>query len=274
MPMSLRDSAIELMDKQLFREALLLFQKMIEAQHSDWNIFYMAGQCCRFIDDLGGAISYLKQADKLNPDEPSVLLSLGIALQLKELFNEASHKFRRAIEIDPDFVAAYNSLAVTQRKMGELKKALQNYDLGAKVLAKQIIKAMRNEPGNKIFKHKDIKHNLWIKYAIDSALYLCCLDKNIQGIAWPTGEMAMREEYTEHHKGLYWLDQLNDDGERSRLFLPNYFNTFRETLRQDSIYSNLIGNRGTVLELLGQNEEAQKHFDEASYFLPELSKPA
>ncbi len=32
--------------------------------------------------------------------------------------------------------------------------------------------------------------------------------------------------------------------------------------------------RGTVLELLGQNGEAQKHFDKASYFLSELSKPA
>ena len=268
MPMSLRDHAMELMDENQFREALLLFQKMIQTGHSDWGVFYMAGQCCRLINDLDGAISYLSQADKLNPEDPTILHALGISLQLKKSFHEAIDKFRKALELDPDFVLAYNSLALTQKKMGELEKALHNYDAGAKVLAQGIVKAMRNKSSNKILKHKDISHNLWFQYAIHGAIHNSALAKDIQGIAMPTGETAMEEERTEFRKGLYWVDQLKDDKKKYRLFLPNYFNTFRVTLRQDPTYANLIGNRGTVLEFLGRNEEAQKHFDEADYFLP------
>ena len=87
-------------------------------------------------------------------------------------------------------------------------------------------------------------------------------------MAWPTGEQALEEERTEKHGGLYWIDVANDKKETVRLFLPNYFNTFRESLRKDSAYANLTGNRGTVLELLGRHEEARQHFDEATEFLP------
>ena len=87
----------------------------------------------------------------------------------------------------------------------------------------------------------------------------------VQGKAWPTGEQAATEERTEEHAGLYWVDVLNDTKEIVCLFLPNYFNTF---LRRDAVYSNLIGNRGTVLELLGRQDEARQHFDEATEFLP------
>jgi hypothetical protein len=96
-------------------------------------------------------------------------------------------------------------------------------------------------------------------------LYLCAID-NIDSIAWPTGEQALEEENTERHAGLYWDDHRTSDAKTVRLFLPNSFNTFRETLRIESIYSNFIGNRATVLELLGRHSEAQKHFEEAEDF--------
>ena len=75
----------------------------------------------------------------------------------------------------------------------------------------------------------------------------------------------MEEERTEEHGGLYWTSVKNDD-EDMRLYLPNYFNTFREALRGNPLYANLIGNRGTVLEMLGPGEEALEHFSEAEEF--------
>jgi hypothetical protein len=85
-------------------------------------------------------------------------------------------------------------------------------------------------------------------------------------IAWPTGEQAMEEERTEEHGGLYWTSVKNDDDEDMRLYLPNYFNTFREALWGNPLYANLIGNRGTVLEMLEPGEEALEHFSEAEEF--------
>ena len=64
----------------------------------------------------------------------------------------------------------------------------------------------------------------------------------------------------------YWTSVKNEDDEDMRPYLPNYFNTFREALRGNPLYADLIGNRGTVLEMLGPGEEALEHFSEAEEF--------
>jgi tetratricopeptide (TPR) repeat protein len=265
----LNDRAIELMKTHRFAEAIPLFRKAIEQDPSHWGYWYMAGQCYRFLNELENAVTYLKKAIALKSDEPSVLLSLGIALQLTNRLADAVAAFRKAIELDPDYELAYNSLALTQKKQGELELALHNYDAGVKALTRRIVKSMRNDRSNRIFKHRNIEPQLWSEYCIFGAMFLCTLSGKIEGMAWPTGEQAMEEERTERHGGLYWDDCPNSEGKLTRLFLPNYFNTFGEMLRRDRAYSNFIGNRGTVLEQLGRHDEANQHFKEAEYFLPQ-----
>jgi tetratricopeptide (TPR) repeat protein len=268
MPESLVDEAMELMRRQQYAEALDLFRRIIESEPAQWNVWYMAGQCCRFLDDIDGAIAHLARATDLNQNEPPAFLALGIAYQLNFQWDDAVEAFRRAVELDADYELAYNSLALTQKKSGELDKALHNYDAGVKALARRIVKGMQNKRDNPIIKHRDVEGALWTEYAMFGALYLTSVAQNVGAIAWPTGEQALDEERTERHGGLYWIDRPNEKGEMVRLFLPNYFNTFRESLAQDAAYANLIGNRGTVFEMLGRHDEAQQHFQEASEFMP------
>ena len=82
----------------------------------------------------------------------------------------------------------------------------------------------------------------------------------------PTSISAADEEQKETHKGLYWTEQQAENGECSCYVLPNFFNTYREHLRGNNLYATLTANRGLVLELVGRNDEAKKHFYEASYF--------
>jgi tetratricopeptide (TPR) repeat protein len=268
MAQDLIDKAIEQMQAQRFGEALPLLRRAIEADPSQWNAWYMAGQCCRFLNDIDGAIAHLGRAAELKRDEAPVFLALGIAHQLRSQWADAVEAFRQAITIAPDYELAYNSLALTQKKAGALDKALHNYDAGAKALARRLVKATRNGRNSPILKHRDTAGTLWIEHAMYAGLYLASSANGISGIAWPTGEQAMEEERTEEHAGLYWVDLPQQQGETTRLFLPNYFNTFRESLRHDAAYANLIGNRGTVLELLGRHDEARQHFDEATEFQP------
>jgi len=268
MTQALTDPAIEFMKGQRFGEALHLLRRAIDQDPSQWNAWYMAGQCCRFLNDIDGAIKHLSRAAELKRDEPPIFLALGIACQLKTQWDDAIDAFRRAIEIDSDYDLAYNSLAFTQKKRGELDKALHNYDAGAKALARRIVKAMRNTRTSPILKHRDTVGTLWVGYASYAELHLASSVEGINSIAWPTGAQALEEERTEKHAGLYWIDVPNDKRETVRMFLPNYFNSFRELLKRDAAYSNLIGNRGTVLELLGRHEEARQHFDEATEFQP------
>lgn len=227
-----REQVISLMRQQKFEDALFLLKKLLINDTKDAGLLYMAGQCCRFLEDFKGAINYLKNAISINPREPSFFLALGIAQQLNCEFNEAIEAFRIGIEIYPDFDMAYNSLALTQKKMGDFKYALHNYDAGVKALTRRIVKNLNNSRSNKIIKHRDSRHNLWVEYASFGALYLCATN-NIDSLAWPTGEQALEEETTERHAGLYWDDQRTREGKTVRLFLPNYFNTFGETLSLD-----------------------------------------
>lgn len=263
----LNQQAIALMKAQRFADALTLLKTQIE-QNPRWSSLYMAGQCCRYLGDLDNAVIYLRRAISFEAAEPAVFLALGIALQLTNRLTDAIEAFRRAIEINPDYELAYNSLALTQKKQGDLDLALHNYEAGAHALSRRIVKSLRNDRSNNIFKHKNSKHHLWMEHAMYAGVYLCSLDETIHGMAWPTGQQAEDEETTEKHEGLYWLDCPDSENKFTRLFLPNYFNTFRETLRLDRAYSDLIGNRGTVLEQMGRYDEARKHFDEASFFSP------
>ena len=268
MSQAIVDQAIEFMQVRRYGEALSLFRSAIAEDPSQWNTHYMAGQCCRFLNDVPTAIDYLLAAARLKSDEPSIFLALGIAYQLSAQWDDAIEAFRQAITLDPDYELAYNSLALTQKKQGDLDSAVHNYDVGVKALTRRIIKEMSNSRLSPVLPHRDTEGSLWVEYAGYGALYVASLEDNIQTIAFPTAELALDEERTTTHAGLYWVDSRDDTGEIVRLYLPNYFNTFREALCRDSAYSNLIGNRGTVLDLLGRYEEAKQHFDEASEFSP------
>ena len=208
----------------------------------------------------------LRRQLKIKSDEPQTFLALGIAHQLNNTFPQAIEAFKAAIQLDADFEVAYNSLAMTQKRMGQLELALHNYDAAIKALSRRIVKTMENERLNSIFKHKDTPQSLWLEYAMFGAMYLCSIDNHIEALAWPTGEQAIQEGRTETHAGLYWIDNRSSEGKLTRLFLPNYFNTFQRILKSGKSYSTLVYNRGAVFELLGRLEEANKHYEEAKYF--------
>ena len=261
-----RDRAIQQMKAGDYSSALSLFQALVRWNPTDWSLHYMAGQCCRFLNDFDSAIAHLETAAELRPDEPTTFLALGIARQLNHSYAPAIEAFKVALRLDPDYDLAFNSLALTQKKMGHLDLALHNYDAGIQALARRIAKGMKNDRASRIFKHRQTPHNLWLEYALKAAMHLCSVSSRIDSLAWPTGEQAAEEERTEAHGGLYWLDTRGPDGRTTRLFLPNYLNTFREALKREPDYSNMLGNRGIVLELTGRLEEADSHFEEARYF--------
>lgn len=256
------------MKKAEFSQAIPFLVRAINEDPLHYGNWYMAGQCFRFIGDYQHAIRYLKKAAELGRDEKSVFLALGIALQLSEQFDEAIDAFRRALEIDPNYDLAFNSLALTQMKNGDYGLALHNYDVAIKSMACHIAESLDNSRSRGIIKHHDSPHMLWAEFAMFGALYLTSLERNIRRVAWPTGDYAIQEERDEGYDGLYWIDRTDNEGEIVRLFLPNYFNTFREHLTFDTTYSTYLRGKGSALLELGRRAEADKHFEEAAYFLP------
>src|SRR5437016_1656407 len=115
MPATSRDAAIELMRQQEFRAALGDFDRLLREAPRDWSLWYMAGQCARFLNDIKAALSYLSRAAELTDSEPQVFLALGIAQQLQGDLFDSQESLRKAVELDSEMEAAYNSLAITQK---------------------------------------------------------------------------------------------------------------------------------------------------------------
>jgi tetratricopeptide (TPR) repeat protein len=264
---ALLDKAAEFIRHSQYREALSLLEGVSDNDRSHWNVLYLTGQCHRFLDNFERAIFHLKQAASAAPTSAPVFLALGIAHQLQGELEQARVTLFHAIEIDPDYALAFNSLALTQKMLGEFDKALHNYDAGCMALARRFIKGLSNDRRTRILKHRDTRGDLWMNYAVYGATWNVA-EGDLAGVAFPDGQSVVEEERTEAHAGLFWTDLTNQDGKTTRLFFPNYFNTFREDLRNDATYANLLGNRGTVLELMDRHVEARAHFDEAEEFLP------
>ena len=261
-----RDSAIELMDRRRFVDALAIFEGLIREEATDWSLYYMAGQCARFTGQLPLAADYLARSVELNKTEPATFQALGIAMQLLQRYPEAVEAFGTALELDPDNALAINSLALTQKKMGELEKALHNYTAGVYAVVRKLIKTMKNTRSHRIYEQPETEAELWMEYAAWGAIHICSLDPNIIRMTLPTSESAMTEARTREHAGLYWCDLPEGESGVTRQFLPNYFNTVFVSLNGDPVYANLIGNRGTVLRALGREDEARQHFAEAEEF--------
>ena len=190
------DLAIAFMRNGQYGRALPVLQREIKKSPANWNVLYMAGQSCRFLDNINQAILYLTDAAALKQDEPAVWLALGISQQLDRRYGAAVESLRRSIEADSDYELAYNSLALTQKRMGQFDKAIANFDAGIKALSRRLVKCMRNDPANAIRKHFRSTHNLWTEHAMYGGIYLCSQEDGIDGIAWPTGAQAEEEERT------------------------------------------------------------------------------
>ncbi len=262
-----RDAAITLMKTGRYQAALESFNTLIAEEPRDWSLFYMAGQCARFSNDIQSATAYLLRATELDHSHPQVFLALGIAQQLQGQLFESQEAFRKALELDSDMDSAYNSLAITQKKLGKLDLALHNQEEGLKALSRSIARRMWNIEEKKIFPHPNVRGTRWARYAVNAATYLCAIEPDISKLAWPTGDQAMAETQSQAHRGLYWRDTIDTEGAKTRLFLPNFFNTFFSILRSEAAYATMLGNLGSVLEMQGNQDEAELCYEEANEFL-------
>lgn len=265
--MSERDEAIRLMESGNYAGAVSLFERLLGQSSRDWSLYYMAGQCARFAGDTKKAVYFHQRAASINPNEPQVYLALGIGLQLAGNLGEAVEAFRSALELDGDMVLAYNSLGITQKKMGELELARHNLEEGIKALGRSIARGLKNARSIQLAPLPATQGTQWAQVALAAAMYLCASESGISRLAWPDGKAAVREVRGGQSGGLFWVDNSDRNNETTRVFLPNFFHTVHLILRRDSTYANLLGNLGSVLQLLGNDAQAEQNFAEAQEFM-------
>jgi Flp pilus assembly protein TadD len=78
-------------------------------------------------------------ADKRSDSKAQV--DFGIKAAQRELWNEALYRWKRAVEVDPTYAAAYNNLAIAYEHNGKFDDARAAYE-----------KALELEPNNVLIK--------------------------------------------------------------------------------------------------------------------------
>ena len=84
---------------------------------------YLLGTALMQAGDVAAAVEPLKEAERLEPNEPPVLIALGTALNDRKLYPEAKPPLLRALSLAPDNVEAMAALAEAEEGLGELAEA-------------------------------------------------------------------------------------------------------------------------------------------------------
>ena len=136
-----RDQAWNFVTNQAYDKALPIFEELIEAGDADSNVYYLMGQCHRFLNNMGAAVDCLEKAELVAFSENhsgdaylenlcTIQHALGIALQLSESYDEAIEIFEKAATtgILQKKTSTLNSMGLTYKIMGKYSEALQKYN--------------------------------------------------------------------------------------------------------------------------------------------------
>jgi tetratricopeptide (TPR) repeat protein len=104
-----------------------LCREAISRDPDDWNAHYLLGVTLRHQEDFHGAILAYEKALRNCPRPALVLAARGIAYQQLGRYQEAIAEFVKSLELEPHSAECLNSLALTQKMMGQPYKALYNY---------------------------------------------------------------------------------------------------------------------------------------------------
>jgi len=84
---------------------------------------YLEGVSVLSAGDAPGAVLFLQEALRLEPDQASTMIALGKALNKRELYSEAKPSLLRGLSLRPDSVDAVAALSEAEEGLGEIKDA-------------------------------------------------------------------------------------------------------------------------------------------------------
>lgn len=112
-----------------FKEALVIFERMLEGQENHVEALNMAAAVSWQSGDTGRALELLDLAIQKHPNHPDAYLNLGVILEHHDRKNEAVDAYLAALEADPKHVLARLNLGNTYASLGKIGLAIEAYDL-------------------------------------------------------------------------------------------------------------------------------------------------
>lgn len=260
----INQKGIEAMQSQDWELASRIFIRSLARQEKQAHVHYMLGQCYRFTERYSLSIEELIRATELDDTCKEWFLALGIAFQLNGNFEESLDALRKANMLDQDYELAYNSAAVTFRKMGKFRRAAEVYDLGIKAFIRKFLCSAQNARDQEANRFFETGTHLYVSYTIKALMHHAALS-GVSKVTFPSAEFATSDHPNSDYGGLLWFDDQDENG-TNRLYLANCFDTVRTMLASSQFYCMSLENKSRALNELGEEEEANECLNEANAF--------
>jgi tetratricopeptide (TPR) repeat protein len=114
-----------------FPAAVTAYQRVVEANPSDWECWNNLGNARRMLGDFKGSVTALQMAAKLNPESPPVRLNLALALGSAGHFDQAEQGLRRMAEDFPSDPKPLRELHALFKEQGREDAALEAIEAAA-----------------------------------------------------------------------------------------------------------------------------------------------
>ncbi len=119
-----------LADGQRDDAASLYFDVVSRSRPKQIGLTKGCGAAALQCGDFAGALRFGQKAIKQAPRDEEAHQILGLAYRRHLNFSDAAASFRRAVQWKPDFVDAWNNLAMTLEDLNDLEAALEAVDSG------------------------------------------------------------------------------------------------------------------------------------------------
>lgn len=123
------DRAADMMSEGEFREAAELFQKVVEADPSNFGAWNDLGLCLMKLNEPDEALNAFEKSIEVNPEFSHGWLQKGnLLLTEKGEIDEALKCYEKAAELKPELLQAWQNLGNTHLKKGNYEEAIDCFD--------------------------------------------------------------------------------------------------------------------------------------------------
>jgi serine/threonine protein kinase/tetratricopeptide (TPR) repeat protein len=243
-----------------YNKAIEEFNKALELDPSFGRALNMLAHVYNDKEEFKKALKYFKEYEALNPGEPNPPDSLGNCYFLMGRLDEALTKLKEAIQIDPDFYAAYYEIGYIHALKGDYTEALNWID---RFIDRAPTVALR---------HVGYLYRGFYRYWLGSFRQSLIDLQKAATLAEETGNV-IGKAWVDRMKGYVYYDrnELESSGRHHKIW-PDFFSKNSPINIQ---YFNLVSNvtLGLVDLKEGRIDSAKQKFTEIKGLSPESTTP-
>ena len=119
-----------------YEKAITPLKQSIKVSPNNWEVYNILAVCYMRLNQLDNMQRVCETAVRRAPDEPKAHNTLGMSLFLQRKYSDATESFTTAIQLDPHNPEFHENLGEAYKRLGESKKAADEFRIARQLRAK------------------------------------------------------------------------------------------------------------------------------------------